>query len=967
MKPNTTQAALFHLVEAAVKQLLGGFSDIKSATLSYDRVPRKVKRFPDRCGRPRSLFLPSNRLAAKGRRRGHVCPSALTPGLTEAHTTNSLTMERLGEVWRRLLCLFRRRQFDRELQEEMQFHLDSKARESTATAARQQFGNELLLRETARETWSWRWLDALARDVRYGVRAFGRSPGFTAVAVLTLALGLGANTAIFAVLYNVTLRPLPYPDADRLAKVYLTSNDDARGPRDVSFSYPKFQDLKRANTVFDSMAAYALRTYTVTAPGPVARVRGEIASASYFPMLGIVPALGRTFLSAEDGDRGAHAVVIIGDELWRGRFGADPNVIGKSLRVDGNTLSVIGVAPPGMRGDSGRAAFWMPLSMASEGDLTHRPQHWHQAIAHLKPGVTMAQAAAETKAIMGALEERQPSGGGIWGANAVSLGESKIDADLSKGLVVLYAAVGFVLLIACANLANLTMARMVGRQRETAVRIAIGAGRASLIRQVLVENVLLSLAGGSAGALLAVWSMRLLTMLRPEANAGFWPSYMRQLDAQTMHVSAPVLAFSLLLSLAAGILFGLAPAVRASRGDVNELLKGGSNRTPVRRGIFRFRNTLLAGQMALLVVLLVCAGLMIRSFARLAGVPLGVETRNVLTVPVHLPYPKYEAVRGRQFFDRLLAQVRGLPPVELATISDDLPALERGTVTVAEAIDGRPVNEFIGWRSVDPGFFELFRIPIRSGRAFTEHDRGGPPVAILSERAARELFTGQNPIGHRLTGNGVDCEIVGVAAEIHYEKQRQQLAIVGDMYMAPARPYGSNLIVRAAAEPMALLPAIRKIVAGLDAEIPVDGAQTLDDRVFLVHSYERFATVLLGAFAALALGLAVVGIYGVFSYAVAARTREFGIRLATGAGGGDILGLVLGEAAALSCAGLAVGLPAAVAASRVVRSMVEGAPAADSWTYAATAAVLVATALAASYVPARRAAKLDPLRALRYE
>jgi len=869
----------------------------------------------------------------------------------------------VNDFWRRLLRLFRRGRLNRELEEEMQFHLEMMG---AGNAARRRFGNDLLLRERAREAWSWRWMDAMARDIRYGLRAFGRSPGFTAVAVLTLALGLGVNTAIFAVLYNVVLRPLPYPDADRLVKVYLTLNGDSRGARDIGFSYPKFEDLKRANAVFDSMAAYALRSFTLTAPGPATQLRGEMASASYFRMLGITPAMGRAFLPEEDGDPGAHPVAIIGDDLWRGRFGADPAVIGKTLRIDGNVLTILGVAPAGVRGDSGHAELWLPLSMASSGDLTYRRQHWHEAIAHLKPGVTAAQAAAQVKAIMRRIEEAQPSGWGIWDANAVPLAESKTDRGLAKGLAILYAAVGLVLLIACANLANLTMARMVGRQREIAVRVAIGAGRGSLMRQVLVENVLLSVAGGIGGTLLAVWGMRLLALLRPEADLGGWPSYMRQLDAQAMHVTAPVLVFGLALSFAAGLLFGLAPALKAARGNLSDVLKGGAPQDRPRPRTIRFRSALLAGQMALVMVLLVSAVLMIRSFARLTGIPLGVETRNVLTVRVNLPYEKYKAIAGRQFFDRLEAQVRALPGVEEVARAEGLPAIERSTVTTVEGIDSRPVQEYIGWRSVDPGFLELFRIPMRAGRAFTERDRQGPPVAILSERAARALFPGQSAVGHHIKAMG-DYEIVGVAPEIHYEDQRQQLAIVGDMYVAPARPYFSYLIVRAAANPMGLLPAVRKIVAGLDPEIPIQGARTMEDNVYLVHSYERFSAVLLGAFAGLALCLAVVGIYGVFSYAVAARTREFGIRLATGARAGDILRLVLGEAAMLCGVGLAVGIPAAWGAARVVRSAIHGAAGADLWTYGTTAAVLVGVALAASYVPARRAAKLDPLAALRCE
>ncbi len=558
--------------------------------------------------------------------------------------------------------------------------------EEARYAALRKFGNVTRVTEDTREVWSFVWLEQLWQEARFALRILRKSPGFTAVAVFTLALGIGANAVIFAVLYNVVLRPLPYPDGSRLVHVYLTVDSDRRGARDCSFSYPKFQDLKRLNTVFDSMASYALRTYTITGPGPAERVHGEIVSASYFSMLGITTAMGRTFLPEEDGSPGAHSVAILSDGLWHGRFGADPAVIGKTLEINGQTCHIVGVTPPGVNGDSGQAAFWIPISMGDSGDLTARQQHWHQVIAHLKPGVTVAQAATEVRAIMRRLEEQQPSFDGIWDSNAVSLAESKIDPVLAKGLLVLYGAAGFVLLIACANLANLTMGRMVGRQREIGVRVAIGAGRAALIRQVLVENSLLSAAGGLAGTLVAMWSMPLLALLRPEANVSFWPSYMRQLDAQTMRVTAPVLVFSLALSLATGILFGLAPALKASRGDVNDVLKGGAPQgSHPRRWTVGFRSLLLGAQVALVVVMLVGTGLMLRSFAKLTGIPLGIAARNVLTVPLELPWQKYNDVSRRQFFDQLVAQVRGLPGVEAATMGD-LPAMERGDVTDLTAL-----------------------------------------------------------------------------------------------------------------------------------------------------------------------------------------------------------------------------------------------------------------------------------------
>jgi predicted permease len=879
-------------------------------------------------------------------------------------------MERLGEVWRRLMFLFRRRQFDRDLEEEMRFHLDMKAMDEGLDRARRSFGNMTLLRETSHEAWGWKRLEELARDVRYGLRQFGRSPGFTAAAVLTLALGLGANTAIFTVLYSVVLKPLPYSDPGGIVKVYLTIDaHQGRGERTIGFSYPKFEELRRIDTLFASMAGYALRSSTLTAPAPADRISSEFVSRAYFRILGVPAALGRTFLDEEDATAGAHAAAVIGDGLWRERFGADPAAIGKTIRLDDIPFTIVGVAPKGFKGDSGHADLWVPLATAGQGSMKNRREHWFEVIARLKPGVTPSQASAEVKAVMRSLERLQPSGGAnsVWDAGAMPLAESKLDRKLARGLVILYAAVGFVLLIACANLANLTMARLAGRQREIALRVALGAGRGSLVRQFLVENVMLALGGGAAGLLLAMWGMKLLERLRPvESDYGGWPSYLRAIDPESLRMTAPVLAFAVALSVLAGLLFGLAPALRAARGDAGEVLKGGALWRPARHRLANLRGVLLAGQMALVVVLLAGAGLTIRGFARLVQTPLGIRAENVLTFRVDLPRRKYQGKAAMQNMDRLLARFGNLPGVEAAVASEDLPVRTRSTVTPVQVESG-PQNQYIGLHYVGPGFFRVFRIPMRAGRTFTERDRDGSQVAILSERAARLLFPAENPIGRHIHVNlGEDCEVVGVVAEVQYGNQAQQLAIVGDAFRPP-RSGGGYVALRVAGNPKGLIPAVRRIVAELEPEAPVFDARTMEEHVFAANSSARFSTVLLGMFAGLALALAVVGIYGVFSYAVAARTREFGIRIASGARARDILKLVIGDGAVLCAAGLAAGLPAALAATRTLGSLLYDVKPGDRATYLAASAVLVATALAACLFPALRATKIDPVVALRCE
>jgi putative ABC transport system permease protein len=877
----------------------------------------------------------------------------------------------MNELWRRLLFLFRRRQFECDLEEEMRFHLEMKARQSgSMAAARRQFGNAILLREDSRAAWGWGWLEALWRDVLHGLRLYRRSPGFTAVAVLTLGLGLGVNIAIFTLLYNVVLRPLPYPDPSRLVKVYVTWNSDDRGvPRDIGFSYPKFQELRHLSTSFQSLAAYGSGSFDLVVH-PAERVRGEFVSSAYFPTLGITAALGRTFLPQEDAAPGAAAVAVIADSLWKRRFASDPAIIGREIRFGTVSLRVAGVAPPGFTGETGRAELWVPITMApllgkSDSALTFPLEHWHMVVGRLKPAVTRAQAAAEVAAIMRHVELGVPPGGmrGQFGSGLIPLAESRLEPAQRKAIFVLYAAVGFVLLIACGNLANLTMARMVGRRREVAMRLALGAGRGALIRQFLAENVLLSLAGGAAGMLLASWSARLLVYLRPQSEYATWPSYLRTLDPDALHLTAPVLGFSIALALACGLLFGLAPALRASRGDVNAVLKQGAAGAaePKGRG---FRGPLLPAQIALAVVLLAAATLMMRSFARLVTTPVGAEIHNVLAFEIVLPDYKYTNRNMRRgFLDRVAETLQKLPGVDSVALAEDVPALERENVTSIQ-VPNRPGEEFVGGHYVDPGFFALFRIPLRAGRLFTDHDRQTPSV-ILSERAAAALFPGRNPIGMHIE-MGEDREVIGVVGEVRYAKQKQQLPLIGDAYLTPAR--GSSLVaVRAARNPNGLIAPVRHAIAGLDPDLPAYNLRTLEDQASEANWGPRFAAVLLGFFAALALALALVGIYGVFSYAVATRTREFGIRIASGARTADIVWLVLREGALLCGAGLVVGIPATAAATRLLGGILYEPTPSDPFAYIATSLLLAATALAACLVPAYRAARVDPVVALRCE
>jgi putative ABC transport system permease protein len=827
-------------------------------------------------------------------------------------------------------------------------------------------------------------MDSWLQDFRYAIRAMLKSPGFTAVAILSLALGIGANTSIFSVVNTLLLRPLPYRSPERLAQVFLQHEEPGKGLESSElWSYPKFVALRDHNEAFEQVAAVSDQNFPVTDSENPERLSAEMISASYFPMLGVDAALGRTFTAEEDQTPGTHPMALIGYGLWQRRFNSDSNVIGKTISLNKVPLTIVGVMPEGFKGQKGTAEVWVPMMMAPQltfaRRLTQPFANWTEVIARLKPGITMPQAQIEMEIVAVKMREAVPVPAQLAGKmreeslKLASLKEAKLDPAIGRSFLVLFGAVGFVLLIACVNIANLLLGRSVSRQREIAIRMALGASRGRLVRQLLTESVLLAFIGGLVGLIVALWGVEVLSTIKPAVQAR--GSYLSVLDFSKANIDGQVLAFNIMLSIVTGLIFGLFPALQASRPDVSEALKEGMTGFSKRYRTFRrlsARNLLVVTEIALTLVLLIGAGLMIRSFARLQALQIGFSPDHVMTMRVDLP--KYKPQAEVAFDEQLLARVSALPGVEAATVASATPLSSNSAGTIMR-IKGEPEGDMkgVGLQSVGPDYFKTLRVPLLQGRTFTEQDRAGAKrVAIINETAARNFWPDENPIGKEIwVGVGWEQneygEIIGIVGDIKYGKVEDSFKPqVYLPYLQPTEP-ASFVLVRTANEPAQIVSAVRREILALDKSVPIFDIRTMEDRSADATSRTRFSAMLLGIFSGLALALAAVGIYGVMAYSVSGRTREIGVRMSLGAQPRNVLGLVMRDGIVVTITGVALGLIGALAATRVLGSQLYGVETTDAATFTVVSLLLAGVALGASYIPARRAMKVDPMVALRYE
>ena len=806
-------------------------------------------------------------------------------------------------------------------------------------------------------------MNTLIQDLRYALRMLAKSPAFTFIVVLTLGLAIGTNSAIFSVVNAVLLRPLTYPKSEQLVRVCGTQPQLATAPS----SPANFLEWKAENQVFERIATYVGQGFNLTGTDKPERVIGARVSGDLFQLLGVQPALGRTFTVDEDRD-GAERVVILSHQFWQNRFAGAASAIGQTITLNEQRYTIVGVMPAGLAFPSTRTQIWTPIAF-NPAEQAMRDTNFIDVIARLKPGVSIDQARANMNAIAQSQADRYPQTNFGVGVKVVSLQEDMV-GDVRPMLIVLLVAVAFVLLIACANVANLLLARAAARQREMAIRGALGASRSRVVRLLLTESVLLAVVGGAVGLLLAFWSLDVLVSLKP-ANLP---------RLAEIGINRTVFLFTFAVSVLTGLLFGVAPAWQVSKSDLNEGLKESGGRggtdSPRRQ---RVRALLVISEVALSLVLLIGAGLMIRSFSRLLAVDPGFKADHVLTAFVSLPpskYPKREEQNA--FFDRLLERLRNVPGITAAGVITDLP-LYGGSSTGFD-IDGRPEplpgqRSMTDYRITTPDYFAAMGMKLLQGRAFSRFDTDGAPgVVIINETLAKSYFAGEDPIGKRL---GLSTpkdwrEIVGVVADVrNYGVDADVKPEVYVPLLQTAPDYLSGVasaltvVLRSTMDPAALTTVLSEQVQALDKDQPVSAIRTMEWYLADSMAQRRFNMLLLGAFAGLALVLAAVGIYGVIAYTVAQRTHEMGIRIALGARGADILRLVFAHAMATTITGIVIGLVAAFALTRLLQSLLYQVTATDPFVFAAISILLLTVAAIATYLPARRAVKVNPITALR--
>ncbi|MHC4696218.1 MAG: ABC transporter permease [Planctomycetota bacterium] len=797
------------------------------------------------------------------------------------------------------------------------------------------------------------------QDLRYAFRMLLIRPGFTAVVVLTLALGIGANTAIFSVVNAVLLLPLPYSDPDQLTMIWQSNPGSGLGRSTVS--PPNFIDWRNQSKSFQGMSVFRFEAFNLSGRDEPERLIGTRASASLFSVLGAETLLGRTF-RPEDDQRGADPVVVLSHALWERRFGSDQALVGRTLTLSNVPHTVVGITLPGFAFPR-RSELWVPY-IFTEDELTQRGSVYLQVIGRLRPGVALRTAQAEMDAIAGRLERAYPESNTGWGVSLVRLHEQMV-SGARPTLLALFGAAGFVLLVACANVANLLLARASFRTREIAIRVALGASRSRVFAQLLTESVVLALVGGGLGMLVAFWGTDMLTRLAPTGVPRLGEA----------GVDTHVVGFAFAVSVLTAVLFGVGPALQGSRYDLHDSLKEGGWQTAVTRRSRRLRQSLVVAEFAIAFVLLVGAGLMIRSIARMQAVDPGFDPRGTVATRIDLPASKYAEERQQAtFFKEVVERIEALPGVRCAGAVTTLP-LGRSNLMFDFTIEGRPRPErgqelVAGFDAMTPHYFRTMGIPLVRGRVFTERDDASAPlVAVINTTMARTHWPGEDPVGQRIAIGSGDTiwEIVGVVGDVKHD------SLTGDARSAMFIPLEqapfsfSNLVVRAERDPMALASAIRGAVWSVDPHQPLGSMRTVEQYLADATSAPRATMLLLGVFAAVALILSAVGIYGVMSYSVSQRSHEIGVRVALGARALDVAKLMLSQGAVLVALGVGIGLGGAIALTRVLRSLLFGVGATDAATIFAGAIILTAVGLLACYVPARRAMKVDPMVALRYE
>ncbi|HEY7544764.1 MAG TPA: ABC transporter permease [Blastocatellia bacterium] len=802
-------------------------------------------------------------------------------------------------------------------------------------------------------------METFIKDVRYAARLLIRQPGFSMIALVALALGIGANTAIFSVVNTVLIRPLPYKNPERLVAVWETFPNVGKLENPVTPA--NFFDWKEQCQSFEDMTYYVSQPLTLTGGGEPEKIEGVYSADNFLHLFGVEAAMGRIFMPGEATRAGDFGAAVISYGLWKRRFGSDPDIIGKQINVDTYAVQIVGVMPASFQYPSKEIDLWVPTAMSAEVARQRNAAHYLRVVGRLKEGVSYEQADAEIRSIAARLEEQYPATNRNLGARINPLRE-QFFGGLRLALFILLAATAFVLLIACANVANLMLARAASRQREIAIRLALGAGRWRIIRQLLTESLLLSVAGGAAGLLMALWSLEALKSMMPATI----------LQAGDVSIDGRVLAFTFLISILTGIFFGLAPALQATKPALNETLKEGSRDSGTRRSK-RLRSLLVVAEIALVLVLMIGAGLMLNSFLRLQRIDPGFKSENLLTMEVYPPYSKYpDTERRAAFYDQLIARVEAMAGVESAGVVNVLP-MKTALGEMRYITDHQPQPKFFNAipTVISPDYFRTMGISVLKGRDFTSDDtQGKPGVIIINEAMARKVWPDEEPVGKRLKMGVPEnpwLTVAGVVRDV-------QLAPGADPPPQAYMPYAQipnfgprYLVVRSASDPTGLIAVIRDEVSAVDPDQPLASASLMEEVMSESLSRQRFNMALLVIFAALALALASVGIYGVMSYTVTQSTREIGIRLALGAQPTDVLKLVTKQGFLLTAAGVGAGVVASFALTRLMSNLLYGVTATDPLTFVFVSMLLLLVAMLACYIPARRATRVDPIVALRYE